>query len=169
MTWTALVAVGLVAGMLFGPALATAAEKATQVFVTNTASDPVPVSVVDTSQPFRSNTIIDFDSLADGALVTTVPAGKRLVIESVSWSSRSPIGDQVTLAALRAGEFGSILIYVQINPPHASLSANFTVQDGSQSVQVYFEAGEEVWLAASSTTTVGSFLNAALLGRLVNQ
>ena len=41
----ALVALGLIVGTLLGPTFASAAEKVTQVFVTNTSSDPVPVAL----------------------------------------------------------------------------------------------------------------------------
>ncbi len=43
-TWAALIVTGFVAGALFGPSIATAASKVSDVFVTNTATDPVPVA-----------------------------------------------------------------------------------------------------------------------------
>lgn len=93
-----------------------------------------------------------FASLNEQRLLATVPAGKRLVIDHVSYSSGGVSTDELVFAALRSPQFGPMRLLVEINRPHAAASPGFTLQDGSQPVQAYFEAGEEVWLTASHST-----------------
>lgn len=102
--------------------------------------------------PFRATVNYQLCCLNDQRLLTTVPAGKRLVIEHISYLSFGPTGDQLVYAALRAGQFGPVHLVMGVNPLHASASSSFTIQDASQPVRAYFEAGEEVWVSASHNT-----------------
>ena len=104
-------------------------------------------------QPFRGNLGYTLNSINQQALVTTVPAGKRLVIEHISWiGTGSPgSGTQIIFGSLRTSEFGAIVEHLQINPPHLSATSSLSLQDGSQSGPVYFEPGEEVWLSVSKS------------------
>ncbi len=103
--------------------------------------------------PFSGQVDYDFTFINDQRLLTTVPAGKRLVIDHVSYWSGGATGDQLVFAALRNGQFGPLALVLQINPPHPSaLSSTHTIQDGSQPVKAYFEAGQEVWVTASHNT-----------------
>jgi hypothetical protein len=43
-------------------------------------------------------------------------------------------------------------VLLEINRPHISATTSLNIQDGSQPVSVYFEAGEEVWVSASHNT-----------------
>jgi hypothetical protein len=117
-------------------------------------------------QPFRAQAGLSLNALNTQQLVTTVPAGKRLVVEYVSWNASNSGSAQIVFAALRSAQFGAIQQYFQVNSPHASATPGFTLQDGSMPVRVYFEAGEEVWLTVSSNTT-GSNVSISLQGFLV--
>ena len=100
-------------------------------------------------QPFRAAREIYIDMVNEQLLVTTVPAGKRLVIEHISWYVGAQTGHELVFAGLRSPQYGPYYVYLQINPPHAAATTGYTIQDGSQSVKLYFEAGEQVWLSAS--------------------
>lgn len=101
--------------------------------------------------------------LNDQRLLITVPAGKRLVIEHISYYTASTTGDQFVFGALRRGQFGPLAIVLEVNAPHAAASTGFTIQDGSMPVKLYFEAGEEVWVSASHNT--GSSRNFRLMAQ----
>ncbi|HXK01418.1 MAG TPA: hypothetical protein VMS37_03385 [Verrucomicrobiae bacterium] len=85
--------------------------------------------------------------------MTTVPAGKRLVIEYVSWNSFTTTGDEIVFGGLQSGSGGVFLAQLKINPTHASISSGFKLQGGSQVLKLYFEAGEQVWVNASHIGT----------------
>ena len=120
-------------------------------------------------QPVRSTTDVNFDFINEQRLVTTVPAGKRLVIEHISYTATMPTGTQLVFAGLRSQEFGTFHEIIQINPPHVSASSSFVLHDASLNVRTYFEPGEEVWLAFSTSngaafrsirvTVAGLFVN----------
>jgi hypothetical protein len=102
--------------------------------------------------PFRASVDFSLGALNDQRLLTTVPAGKRLVIEYISYWSYGPTTDQLVFGTLRSGEFGPFEQMIQINPPHASAASTLFIQDASLPVKVYFEAGEEVWVSVSHNT-----------------
>jgi hypothetical protein len=104
--------------------------------------------------PFRGGANFALTTLNTQQLLTTVPAGKRLVIDYISYWTFGPNGDELVFAALRAGQFGPLQVLLEINPPHASASSGLNIQDGTQAVRAYFEAGEEVWVSASHNTGV---------------
>ena len=149
--------VGLAAAAVFvvgSVALSTTAAAQTRAALVRDVDTPA-------LQPFRGSVIISpFATLNEQRLLTTVPAGKRLVIEQVSYTAGGQSG-QVVFGALRTGQFGPIQQYLQINPPHASATAPFVLQDGTSPVHVYFEAGEEVWVTVTSTASLASFQLAA--------
>ena len=102
--------------------------------------------------PFRATVDFTFSTLNDQRLLTTVPAGKRLVIEYISYWSYSQTSDQLVFGALRSGQFGPFAQVFQINPPHASAASTLFIQDASLPAKLYFEAGEDVWVSASHNT-----------------
>jgi hypothetical protein len=105
--------------------------------------------------PFRGTISFTLPALnGNGGLLTTVPAGKRLVIEHVSYSAGLPTGQQVVYAALTAGSTTAHVL--QINVPHASVNPNFVIQDASQPLKAYFEAGDQVGVTMSQTGSVGN-------------
>ena len=127
---------------------------------------PALVRDVDTPalQPFRASLELTLAALNTQALVTAVPAGKRLVIENLSWNSGTATGTQLVFAALRLNQFGATQQIFQINPQHASASTSFLLQDGAQRVKLYFEAGEEVWLSATKNNGGTATINVAVQG-----
>ena len=92
---------------------------------------------------------LNFTAVNNQALLTTVPAGKRLVIDHVSYFSAGQTIGELIFLGLRIGEFGPNVLYAEINRPHVSADSNLNIQDGSHPAKAYFEAGQEVWLTAS--------------------
>lgn len=103
--------------------------------------------------PFRAAVDYQLSYLNDQRLLTTVPAGKRLVIEYISYWSGGATGDQMVYGSLRNGQYGPEMVMLEIHPPHASADSAFTIQDGSQPMKAYFEAGEQVWVSVSHNTS----------------
>ena len=103
--------------------------------------------------PFRGRVDYDLCCTNDGRLMTTVPAGKRLVIEYISWNSFTSTGDEMIFAGLQSGAGGTFVVQIKINPVHSSIVPSFKLQDGSQTVKAYFDAGEQVWVNASHMGT----------------
>ncbi|HWR17212.1 MAG TPA: hypothetical protein VN577_20455 [Terriglobales bacterium] len=130
---------------------------------------PAMVRDVDTPAltPFFATVDYYFNTLNDQRLLTTVPAGKRLVIEYISYWSAGPIGDQLVFATLRRAQYGTLMVMMQINPPHPSADSSYTIQDGSQMVKAYFEAGDQVWVSASHNTNGYRDFNISVFGYYV--
>jgi hypothetical protein len=141
----------------------------TMVVDASAQTRPALVRDVDTAalQPFRSGVDIPINSINTQALITTVPAGKRLIIDNISYFGSSEIGTQLIFAALRAGQFGSLEQVLPISPPHVSASPSFQIQEGSVLTQVYFEAGEEVWLSVSKNAGGGANINVRVNGHFI--
>lgn len=104
-----------------------------------------------TLQPFHGAADISMSALNQQALITTVPAGKRLVIEHISWLAGMSTGTSFVFAGLRAEQFGPFRAYFQIAPPHAAATNGFALQDGSQPVRLYFDDGDNIWLSATTS------------------
>ena len=141
-------------------------------FLTDEASAqirPAYVRDVDTPAltPFKACVEASGSTLNNQTLLTTVPAGKRLVIEYISyWSSSGP-SDQLVWGSLRVSQYGPYRVFLEIHQPHASADPSFMIQDGSQPVKVYFEAGEEVWVSASHNTNTYRDFNICVVGNLI--
>jgi hypothetical protein len=101
--------------------------------------------------PFSGQVSFSFSALNTQALLTTVPAGKRLVIEHVSFVSGGQSSSQLVYASLRSAQFGTVVLVLPITAPHASVTPGLTLQDGSLPVKAYFDAGQDVWVSASYT------------------
>jgi hypothetical protein len=144
-----------------------AAQGSAPVTVVNT---PLPIRNVDAPelQPFRANAKTTFPTLNTQFLLATVPAGKQLVVEEISWGVAAPTGEQFVFGALRAGESGPVVSRIQINPPHVSLVSEFILQDGSQPARLYFNAGEQVWAAVSATTTTNVEMTIMISGHFID-
>ncbi len=118
--------------------------------------------------PFQASVDYNFTFINDQRLLTTVPAGKRLVIEYISFWSGGPTDDQLVFGALRNGQLGPITVVLEIHPPHPSaLSSTHTIQDGSQPVKAYFEPGEQVWVSASHNTNGSRSLYLRAIGHYI--
>ena len=101
---------------------------------------------------YRAKFLLEPGSAYD--LLYTVPAGKRLVIEHISFLSEGWSSGELEYVSLvteregvTEGEF-----YCDIHPPYAGFN-----QTGSQSVKVYVEAGEDIYLRVHATTADRNF------------
>jgi hypothetical protein len=103
----------------------------------------------------------------DQRLVTTVPAGRRLVIDHISYYTSGTSSDQMVFGGLRAGQYGPVRLILEVNPPHVSAATSFTIQDGAQPVATYFEAGEDVWVSVSHSTGGTRTIQFAISGHLI--
>jgi hypothetical protein len=101
--------------------------------------------------PFTGSGSFNFNALNTQALVTTVPAGKRLVIDHVSYVSGGQSSSQLVYASLRSAQFGTVVLVMPISPAHASVTPGLTLQDDALPVKAYFDAGQDVWVSASYT------------------
>jgi hypothetical protein len=119
------------------------------------------------SQPFRGGVDYNLAAVNDQRLLTTVPAGKRLVIEHLSFWSYGQTGDELTFGALRTGQRGAYQMFFEIHPVHTSATGSLTLQDGSQPVTAYFEAGEEVWVSVSHSTPSARHVEVRVQGQYV--
>jgi hypothetical protein len=102
-------------------------------------------------EPFRVRIEIAISSLTQSVDLVTVPAGKRLVIEHVSWSASVPTGQQIIFAGLN-DQNGNMIAFLNIPVPIVSLSPSFQVQTSSESVKIYLNPGEVVRFSSSITS-----------------
>ena len=106
--------------------------------------------------PLRAGGTLNFAALNDSQLVTAVPVGKRLVIEHMSYQFSGVPSNELIEIVLRNGQFGQFRHNLEIHPQHATLIPTSKVQEGSQAVKDYFEAGEQVWVNAVHTDNAGT-------------
>lgn len=133
-------------------------------------AEPVLVREINTParQPFRAVAVTVHNTLNAQAFLTTVPEGKRLVVESVNWEAGNLAPTEVIFGGLRVAEFGPFVQYLKINPPHAAAASTFTLQDGIQQGPVYFEAGEDLWVSVSKSASDGTTVNVVVNGYFVD-
>jgi hypothetical protein len=118
-------------------------------------SNADPIQVRDTGmaarQVFRFSGTLHLTDFTGELPVVTVPDGKRLVVEQISWRCGTGGLSEVTSADLR-GTLGSVThrYMFKINPPHNGYNEANPVQDGSEQIRAYFEAGEQVKTARSA-------------------
>jgi hypothetical protein len=131
---------------------------------------PIPVRDVDSPalQPFRTSLNMSVTALNQQGLLGTVPAGKRLVLEHVSWGASMASGQQFVFAAIRVGEFGPLAERLEIHPPHVSLSSSFNFQEGATPTRQYFEAGDELWVAIPVTSATSARFEIIVSGHLID-
>src|SRR5439155_10253743 len=116
------------------------------VNVVNTTASPVPVRDVDNParQPFQAQVVGGF---ADGAAttgdipITTVPAGKLLVIEHVSVFGRMLPGQKMVRATIQTGDFST---YLRISPQGSNAGGTRDYFVGSEQV-ICFVYGTVGW------------------------
>jgi hypothetical protein len=145
------------------------------VKVTNTASNPVPTRDVDNpaQQPFQQDSVL---STPDGLLgaddTFTVPDGKRLVIEFVSFQGSWPAGQATTRLFIGVCNSGggtcqTRFFFAAISQgPDFGGAALFTA---SSPTRLYADPGTEVTVSVRRNAATGEGLaNVALSGYLVN-
>ena len=101
--------------------------------------------------PFRGSVSVTVNFINAQQLLTTVPAGQRLVLQHISYWTFGPDSDELVFGSLRNGQFGPNAVMLPINPPHRSATPGLSIQDYSSPVTAYFEPGEEVWVSVSKS------------------
>jgi hypothetical protein len=119
---------------------------AAPVIVTNPVSKPVPVTI-DNTEPIRLLLQVilpdtDWSTPKAGIQFYTVPAGKRLVIEYVSYQAENVDGNAGQTVLLSVFSADSIL-YLPMSQPMVPFSATPIVQ-GGQEVRHYMNPGQDV-------------------------
>lgn len=132
------------------------------VTVTNTASNPLPV-VVTALEPFQATNsdVVNEPSLSTTITVTTVPAGKRLIVEHVSVDAGlySPQRPQVRLftgTSRFPGIGGDFLVFQTEPQNYFSPGTHFYA---SAQTKIYVNPGESLFLelARDNDTRQGQF------------
>ena len=144
--YTAACAVAGAAIMTIAQPPRTAAQAVTPVRVVNGPARPV-LSTLAPEEYFRTVIAVQLnpgENVKDQFL-DPVPAGKRLVIESIEVTVKASLGKPLTQVAFRAGIFAHpIAIQKQ------SSTAGFDYYVGTHSVRWYAEPGEDLLFAASA-------------------
>ena len=149
------------AALLLGPVLMTEATADSKAALVRDVDTPA-------LSPFRATANLSLASVNLQTLITTVPAGKRLVIESISYYAASGVGSQMVYAALKNGPNGPVVQQIPVSSPRLSGDANFIAQDGAFVTRAYFEPGESVWLIGLGTNlNVSSVIQIYLQGYYV--
>jgi hypothetical protein len=155
---------------------ATHAVVAALVQVTNTTANPVPVTQASAFHPFQSSCTVEYTIGATGTLcfIATVPAGQRLVIQTVSVDNVVDVGLRTasTGFSFLTGSEGSVSLVLFVNTPFAAATPNgvYDVSATTQQVTAYADAGTKVGCATSLNGQVnqpGSTLDCELSGYTV--
>jgi hypothetical protein len=143
------------------------------VFVTNDASHPVPVTSADDPgrQAFAFFQSDSWEAGEDSHHVQfTVPTGKRLVIEAVSISgSLDTHGQKMVTAAIQAHVNGKFEDYF-MTPTFTGVNTSARdVYIASQQTTVYADGGTDVLLFGSRDSfSGGGILNVSVQGHLID-
>jgi hypothetical protein len=119
-------------------------------------------------QPFKATGNVNFTALFSFTDLATVPVGKRLVIEHVSWTAAFPNGSPILQPGLYDSN-NNILTYLNTPAPVASLVAHLQIQNSSEPVKIYLEPGEVLRFGASNNynTAIPTTLNVVVQGYYV--
>ena len=166
------VVVSIVAVFTLGFSIATASDAFAQppkdVIVVNPPDSPVPV-VLQNNEPFHRFLV---GSMADGVfnmgdtLAVVVPAGKRLVLETVSAIVTTNAGQNVRIRidANTGGFFAAHHLTVSKEPWQ-----NDTDHKGIQSLRMYADSKTTVYFRVARDQAVGiANVNASISGHLIN-
>lgn len=188
------VIIGLVClnlGVIFAPQIATAVEKATDVFVTNTDSNPVPTKQVGTADVNVANTpsvrvagtpsvslagtpvqfhfTFRFEGLrSDSSDPYTVPDGKRLRIDFVTFHdlNRDAVVERLSFG-IPGPDGNAIHHYI------ATSAQGSNGEVASEPVHAYVEAGKNVHFSLALDRALGSdstffFMHGSFTGVLLD-
>ena len=144
------------------------------VFVTNSAANPVPTRDVDNParQPFQQDQVISIHAGTFGGDATfTVPKGKRLVIEFVSIHVSYPTGQKPTFAFLQVETANSNKF-----PNNHNFVLTFQAPDlnsdvfaGASPTRLYADPGTTVTLSLRRNSSIGEGLGSmSVSGYLVD-
>jgi hypothetical protein len=141
---------------------AAVADPAQQVVVANT-----PLPTVLAPEPIRQEAfgISEEPDTSGSVLITgvfTVPAGKRAVVEHVSFQIEVPSGQRITSVLVGTSFFG-VGVGTQdfLVPTFLGTSVGGSDQfAGSQPVRMYFEPGSEITFSAARSSSVAGTMRA---------
>jgi len=137
--------------------IAQAAPSPSNVIVVNTTASPVPLRDVDNParQPFQAEAV---GGIADGAsttgdiTLTTVPVGKRLVIEHVSVLGKMLAPQRLVLGGMGSGQPGGKVHWLDIKVQGSNADATLDYFVASQLVRFYQDPGPVRCLAERDST-----------------
>jgi hypothetical protein len=140
----------------------------TLVTVANTLSNPVPATDVGPQQPYVTSCQNATDNGLEIACFTSVPSGKRFVVETVSTylsvgSGFQPIETEIQIQT--GTSFGRVFINV---PFAGDQSNNNSIFYGSQSLKGYIENAPGVCFAKFNNVTGGVGIYCSMSGYLVD-
>jgi len=165
-------------GVMFSAALillvalnfeAVAAPPLSSTTVNNTPANPVPtVDAQDPAKsPFQGSASV-FGTDASGIVLTTLPAGKRLVIETVSVAGQVAAPSLGLITALVLTLNGSSTNhFVGVNPTAQNISTTF--YNGTHAVRYYADPSTDVKVFCGSNPSSGFVhCNVTISGYFVN-
>lgn len=130
------------------PGDASGAPASKDVTVTNDAAEPVPVRDVDgpSREPFQTGAEIE-NTVSGGAIIATVPFGKRLVIEFLSASCNSQ--DAVRPTKLLVKVVAAFSHFFSLDSIEFGTGYNSTA---THPTRMYVESGSDIKLDVFPTT-----------------
>lgn len=138
-----------IALLLVSPPVSHAVPSDKDVRVINTTLEPVPVvNINDAGQPFQTSaSATQLNSNVSSVNITTVPAGKRLVIEFISFTAQVPPGQNAEIMQIST-----------ISGPVGGVSHQLLIHEQPQAVigDSIFRAVQHLRLYANPGTTVSA-------------
>lgn len=141
---------------------ATRAVAAALVQITNTAATPVPTSDVSPLQPFEQTC----DTTQQIVCQISIPAGKRLVVQTVSFEVLTAPGVVVTLAAVNTTAPEAAFFTVPVVFTGTANGNNF--HTGTQSLRIYEDTSLSCVTILSDPGLTSFDLSCSVSGYLVN-
>jgi hypothetical protein len=143
------------------------------------ATAPLPVAEAPVAQPamFDGQVIVPANAanvVSDANILTTVPAGKRLVIETVSGNIAVSVGESVLYARLdkarppgggTGGFFEGVLVY--FTPTKTGTDGTFDYYNFTASVRAYVDENTNIvmdWVRQTVPGDVAAVLNLTVAG-----
>jgi hypothetical protein len=138
---------------------ATAANAQSPVKVINLKSEPIPVvNINDAGQPFNETSLIIHPPGTNVSQVdvATVPEGKRLVIEFISFSSEVPTGQRVVFFSLSTNiGTGNVNFTLPVNTQPAAADGD-PIFRTAQSLRIYADGGTTVKASFGRSASTGN-------------
>ena len=158
-----LYAVGGIMAVLTAASFGTAHYKApppamSNVIVANTPAQPIPVKDSSGHTPItieNSNiTITDGNGSVDNVAVYTVPAGKRLIIQTLFGAANGPANEPIAIGLMKAGT-GANLKDINFQLQTSPSVTGESLQTYLQSTTLSFEAGSPITISFGRTDITG--------------
>ena len=153
----------LIGGTIFRERVASAAANLF-VTVSNVPSQPVPTTIENARHAFA----VFINETNEDSVRFNVPAGKRLVIESVSVETGVPAGQKLLAGVIQAHVNGDLEDYFMAPTFTGTLGSN-DIYIASQKTTLYADGGTEIVVfALRSASTGGRNLNVSIQGYLID-